>query len=136
MNWPFVQRADHEQALAAASLDAQERRHQLADFLGVDQDTSWAALIAAVAGLRKQAGALAAEAVVEKTRADNLTTVIAARPRPHTDWEARPIDGASAAPLSEAARLRRVQGQNTALHERLAEVTAANHACTCGGGQS
>lgn len=50
--------------------------------------------------------------------------------------EGRPIDGGSPAPASTSTRLRRAKAHASALHERLVEVTAANQACTCGGGAS
>lgn len=50
------------------------------------------------------------------------------------DDDRRPIDGATPGPISSSMRLRRAKAHASALHERLAEVTAANQACTCGAG--
>jgi chromosome segregation ATPase len=115
------------------------RRKALADALGEDkQHYTWDQLITQVAGLRQAGIDWMATADRERSRADGLQKVVdSARARAAEDKElARPVDGGSAGPLSSSARLRREKGRADKLAERLAEVTAANQACTCAGGDS
>ena len=131
--------ADRDAFKVAASQPAEDdvRRKALADALGEDtQFYTWEQLLTQVAGLKRAGVEWMAEATTERTRADGLQKVIdatRARQTKATDEESRPVDGGSLAPLSSSARLRREKAQNAALHKRLAEVTAANQACTCGG---
>ena len=50
------------------------------------------------------------------------------------DEESRPVDGGSMAPQSLASGLLREKGRADKLAAVVAELTAANQACTCAGG--
>jgi hypothetical protein len=121
----------------AAEDDA--RRKALADALGEDkQFYTWEQLLTQVAGLKQAGVEWMAEAGAERTRADGLQRVIdatRARRTQATDEESRPVDGGSMAPQSLASGLLREKGRADKLAARLAEVTAANQACTCAGGE-
>jgi hypothetical protein len=129
--------AVREQLTTVAEDDV--RRKALADALGENtQFYTWEQLLTQVAGLKRAGVEWMAEAGSERTRADGLQKVIdasRARQTKATDEESRPVDGGSAAPQSLASGLLREKGRADKLAARLAELTAANQACTCAGGE-
>jgi hypothetical protein len=130
--------AARQLAEAGTAEEHDARRKALADALGEQaQHYSWDQIIAQVAGLKQAGVAWMAEATTERTRADGLQKVVdSVRALREQERDAgRPVDGGSAAPLSSSAKLRRARAHAARLHERLAEVTAANQACTCAGGE-
>ncbi|MEV6014680.1 hypothetical protein [Streptomyces sp. NPDC051997] len=132
--------AAHKQLAAGHPVEDHDGRAKaLADALGaMDPGLTWDQLIARAAELKDSAGQWMAEASTERTRANGLQSVIDATRARRTqapDEDSRPVDAGSTAPRSLASELLREKSRANTLAARLAEVTAANQACVCGGGE-
>ncbi|WP_393075110.1 hypothetical protein [Streptomyces sp. LN704] len=113
-------------------------RKALADALGEGWHLNWDQLLAAARRTVETAGEWKKDHDGQKQRADLLemsTKALRDALNEQRDKH-RPIDGGSPQPIGATTRLRRAKAHAAALHERLAEVTAANQACTCGGGEA
>ena len=112
----------------AADLDDVHRK-ALADALGKQgHDRGWEQLIAETAGLQGQVEALGQRL----GRANERLLNKAAELRLARE-DSKPMEGGAIRPVTPSAELRQAREQARALAERLAEVAAANQACTCGG---
>ena len=110
--------ADYEQQRLVPDV----HRKALADALGEQKrDLTWEQLIAETAHLGQRLG-----------KANERLLDTAKKLRLARD-DSKPMEGGQIRPATPSAELRQARDQARALHERLAEVTAANQACTCGG---
>lgn len=138
MNWPYVTRRRHDAEVAELRqqiLDAEARfdkcegkRRNLARWL--------AEANAANVRVTSRNNELSGRVVTAEKQAKTAGMRMVAAATVTAADEGRPIDGGSPGPASASTRLRRAKAHASALHERLVEVTAANQACTCGGGVS
>ena len=104
-----------------ALVDHDARRKALTDALGLPQAADWSDVTVQASALRT---------LLSRARSDvaALTAELA-----ELRDDGRHVDGGTVQPRTVSAEVLRERARADALAARLAEVTAANQACTCGG---